>query len=70
MNWSEFYQSLDAGDIAPVYLFTGGPAFAVSWWLSGIPFDLFHCAGNFFMALVLFRPLRTLLQRMYQRLSQ
>lgn len=55
---------------APVYLFTGGPAFAVSWWLSGIPFDLFHCAGNFFMALVLFRPLRTLLQRMYQRLSQ
>ena len=23
MNWSEFYQSLDAGDIAPVYLFTG-----------------------------------------------
>lgn len=23
MNWSEFYQSVDAGDIAPVYLFTG-----------------------------------------------
>ena len=23
MNWSEFYQSLEAGDIAPVYLFTG-----------------------------------------------
>ena len=23
MNWSEFFQSVDAGDIAPVYLFTG-----------------------------------------------
>lgn len=23
MNWSEFYQTVDAGDIAPVYLFTG-----------------------------------------------
>ena len=23
MNWSEFYKSVDAGDIAPVYLFTG-----------------------------------------------
>lgn len=23
MNWSEFYQSVEAGDIAPVYLFTG-----------------------------------------------
>lgn len=23
MNWNEFYQSVDSGDIAPVYLFTG-----------------------------------------------
>ena len=38
---------------APVYLFTGGPAFAVSWWISGIPYDLLHCAGNFFIALIL-----------------
>ena len=27
---------------APVYLFSGGLGFAVSWWISGIPFDLFH----------------------------
>lgn len=46
---------------APVYLIAGGPAFALSWWLSGIPFDLAHCAGNFVLALTLFRPLRRLL---------
>ena len=48
---------------APVYVLTGGPAFALSWWLSGIPFDLTHCAGNFALALVLFVPLRRLLTR-------
>ena len=47
----------------PVYLLTGGPAFALSWWLSGIPFDLMHCGGNFALALVLFRPLRQLMSR-------
>ena len=41
-----------------VYWVTGGWAFALSWWVSGIPFDLLHCAGNFAMALVLFRPCR------------
>lgn len=48
---------------APVYVLTGGPAFALSWWLSGIPFDLTHCAGNFALASVLFVPLRRLLAR-------
>lgn len=52
---------------APVYLFSGGVGFAVSWWISGIPFDLFHCAGNFVMALVLFLPLKKLLERLYQK---
>lgn len=44
---------------ALVYWVTGGWAFALSWWVSGIPFDLLHCAGNFAMALVLFRPWQT-----------
>lgn len=48
---------------APICLLTGGPAFALSWWLSGIPFDLAHCAGNFALALVLFNPLRRLFIR-------
>lgn len=49
---------------APVCLLAGGPAFALSWWLSGIPFDLLHCGGNFALALVLFNPLRRLFSRL------
>ena len=52
---------------APVYLFTGGLAFAVNWWLSGIPFDLLHCVGNFVIVLLLFAPLRKLLGDLYRK---
>ena len=48
---------------APVYLVTGGLHAAAAWWISGIPFDLLHCAGNFLLALVLFKPLRKLMER-------
>ena len=51
----------------PVYLFYGGFHFALSWWLSGIPFDLTHCAGNFVIALLLFVPLRKLLTDLYNK---
>ena len=54
---------------APVYLFSGGPGFAVSWWISGIPFDLTHAAGNFVIALVLFVPLRRLLTKLYANIQ-
>ena len=53
---------------APVYAVTGGISFAVSWWISGIPYDLLHCAGNFVMALLLFLPLRRLLEGLYRQL--
>ena len=36
----------------------------MAWWVSGIPFDLLHCAGNFVIALVLFVPLRKLMGRL------
>lgn len=39
------------------YLFILGPAGALAYFLSGIPFDLMHCAGNFVLALLLYRPL-------------
>lgn len=55
---------------APACLVTGGWAFAVSWWVSGIPFDLLHCAGNFALALVLFKPLRRAMGRMYERFGR
>lgn len=54
---------------APVYLFTAGWGFALSWWLNGIPFDLIHAAGNFVIALVLFVPLRKLLNRLVVQLN-
>ena len=49
---------------APVYWLTGGWAFAVSWWVSGLPMDLIHGAGNFVIALALFKPLRRWLVRL------
>lgn len=48
----------------PMCLLFGGPAFAASWWISGIPFDLIHCVANFALALVLFNPLRHLMTRL------
>ena len=54
---------------APVYLFSGGLGFAVSWWISGIPFDISHCVGNFVIALVLFAPLRELLEKLYKKMK-
>ena len=50
---------------APVYAVTGGLAFAVAWWINGIPFDLIHGVSNFFIILVLFNPLRNWLSKLY-----
>ena len=52
---------------ALVYWVSGGWQFALSWWLQGIPFDALHCAGNFVMALALFRPCRRVLTRLLDR---
>jgi len=52
---------------APVCLLSGGWAYAVSWWLSGIPYDLLHCAGNFVISLLLFRPCRRVLTQLNDR---
>lgn len=49
---------------APVYVITGGFFFGLSWWISGIPFDVMHCVGNFVLALVLYVPLKTGLLRL------
>lgn len=49
---------------APVQLCIGGWTYAVSWWISGIPFDLAHCAGNFALALLLYRPCRRVLSEL------
>ena len=52
-----------------VDLFIGGWAYALTKWASGIPFDLLHCAGNFGIALILFQPLRSVLERLHSRMK-
>lgn len=46
------------------YLISGGPYAAFSYWSAGIPYDIAHCAGNFVLTLVLYRPLLRLLKRL------
>ena len=45
------------------YLFIGGIGYAVSSFVSGIPFDLAHGLGNAVLAALLFRPLDKLLSK-------
>ncbi len=42
---------------ALAYYFVGGFEMVLAKWLSGIPFDLVHCVGNFVLTLLLFEPL-------------
>ena len=50
------------------YFLTGGWAAGLSYWVSGIPFDLAHCGGNFVAALALYAPLRRALERLQHAL--
>ena len=52
-----------------VDLFIGGWAYALAKWASGIPFDVLHCAGNFGIALILFKPLRSVLEKLHNRMK-
>lgn len=45
----------------------GGLGYAISKWISGIPFDIAHCIGNFVMAAVLYYPLRSLTEKLYKK---
>ena len=47
---------------AAVYLVAKTPAFALSWWRSGLSYDALHGVGNFVLMLLLYRPLRRALQ--------
>lgn len=55
---------------APVYFITGGWAYGITWWINSIPFDIAHCIGNFAIALVLFVPLRKVMERLYRRMKK
>jgi len=55
---------------APVDFALGDLGYVVSKWISGIPFDIAHCIGNFVIALLLFSPLRTLTEKLYRKVSR
>ena len=65
LGWAVF-SGLDGlcfgGLCAAVYLVAKTPAFALSWWLSGLSYDAMHGVGNFALMLLLYRPLRTALR--------
>ncbi len=54
---------------ALVYLVAGGWAAAISWWTTGIPFDIMHCAGNFVAAAVLFKPCKNILTKLKKQMT-
>ena len=53
-----------------VDVFIGGIGYAVTKWISGIPFDLMHCGGNFAIAMILWKPLRKLLEKLYGEMKR
>ena len=67
---SGIYGLLFGALCAIVDAFIGGVGYAVAKWASGIPFDIAHCIGNFCIALVLFKPLRELLEKLYRRMRK
>lgn len=47
------------------YFFIGGFPMALSYWVSGIPFDVTHCISNFVLTLLLISPLCKLMQTLH-----
>lgn len=46
------------------YIFTSGLKAAFAWFVAGAYFDILHCVGNFFVCLVLFKPLDALFAKL------
>ena len=49
------------------FAINGGWEMFFAMWVSGIPFDLLHCGGNFLTTLVLYRPLHRVMSRLLKR---
>lgn len=54
---SGFFGLAFGGLCALPYLVLSGTKAAFAYWVAGLGFDIIHCLGNFFVCLVLFRPL-------------
>ncbi|MCI6468190.1 MAG: hypothetical protein MSA90_22340 [Faecalicatena sp.] len=46
------------------YFISGGIGGGLAYWISGIPYDILHCAGNTVLCLLLYRPLYQVMTQM------
>ena len=60
---SGFYGITFGALCAIPYFFIGGPSAAFAYWVSGVVYDLPHCISNLMICLVLYKPLRYILER-------
>ena len=49
------------------FVINGGWEMFFAMWVSGIPYDLAHCGGNFVFTLVLYRPLHKVMERLMEK---
>lgn len=47
----------------PLYVITGNVAFAITWWVSGIPYDIVHCISNFILCILSFKPIMSAISK-------
>ena len=47
------------------YLIAGGIGAGITWWIAGLPYDILHGIGNFVVILVLFKPIRSVIEKLY-----
>lgn len=50
----------------PLYAISGGVTFAITWWVSGVSFDIVHCISNFILCMVLLKPITKTLLKLKQ----
>lgn len=66
---SGFYGITFGALCAIPYFFMGGAPSAFAYWISGIAYDIPHCVGNVVLCLLLYRPLKNLLERAVRELE-
>lgn len=49
---------------AVVYIFIGGIGMAMAYWIAGLMFDIVHGVSNFFVCIILFKPIYTVLKKL------
>lgn len=52
----------------PLYIVSGGFAFAATWWVQGVPYDIVHCVANFVLCIILFKPITSTLLKLKNKL--